>query len=181
MSVNFSRLPSRSPYSFLEKIRMGIWWGVEPVLFRLVPHKFNYFRCLVLRIFGAKIGCNTFINRKAKIWFPWNLVIGNNSGIGFDALIYNLDKVVIGDFVTISQRVHINTGSHDYLDPAFRLITAPIFVLNGSFVGADTYVGLGVTVGELTVIGARSVVVKDMPSHNLCVGHPCVPIKKIFE
>ena len=85
----------------------------------------NAWRCMLLRTFGAKVGRGTFIHPSAKIWFPWNLIIGDHSGIGFDALIYNLSPVRVGDFSTISQRVHINTGSHEYRRTNFPLVTSP--------------------------------------------------------
>jgi putative colanic acid biosynthesis acetyltransferase WcaF len=138
----------------------------------------NKWRCFLLRSFGAQVGVNTFINSRAKIWLPWNLKIGSNAGIGFDALIYNLDTVEIGDYATVSQRVHINTASHDYSDPKFQLVTRPVVVGAGAFIGTDSYVGWGVHIGKMAVIGARSVVTSDQPEFTVCVGHPCKPYKK---
>lgn len=177
-SGNIPRVPSKSPHNIKQKIRMALWWFVEAVAFRPSLHKMNRWRCFLLRSFGAQVGANTFINSRAKIWFPWNLRIGSNAGIGFDALIYNLALVDIGDFATVSQRVHINTGSHDYTDPSFPLITRPVTVEAGAFIGADSYVGWGVRIGEMAVIGARSVVVSDMPGYTVSVGHPCKPLRK---
>lgn len=158
---------------------MALWWVIEGLLFRPSLHHMNGIRCGLLRLFGARVGSNTFIHASAKIWFPWNLEIGSNAGIGFDALIYNLDKVKIGDFATISQRCHINTGSHDYEDSKFKLLTRPVTIGPGAFVGTDTYVGWGTNIGEMCVVGARSVVTSDLPSYHVCVGHPCKPIKRI--
>ena len=104
--------------------------------------------------------------------------MGRHSGIAFETNVYNLDTVVIGDHVSIAHRVHLNTASHDYRDPAFGLVTKPITIRSGAFVGTDTYVGPGVTIGEMAVIGARSVVTKDMPQEMVCYGHPCRPIKR---
>lgn len=177
--TQFNRIRSISPYSIREKIKMQLWWIVQATIFRWSLHKMNAWRCMLLRIFGAQVGCGTFIHPTAKIWFPWNLSIGSNAGIGFDALIYSLDKVTIGDFATVSQRCHLNTGSHEYRDESFPLITKPISIEYAVFVGADSYLGMGVRIGSCAVIGARSVVVKDMPNGYLCVGHPCKPIKKI--
>lgn len=171
------RVPSKSPNSLKTKLRMTLWWFIEALLFRPSLHKMNGWRCMLLRAFGAKVGDNTFINSRAKIWFPWNLEIGSNAGIGFDALIYNLDKVVIEDYATVSQRVHVNTGSHDYTDRAFPLITRPVFIAAGAFIGADSYIGWGIHIGEMAVIGARSVVVSDMPGYTVSHGHPCKPYK----
>lgn len=175
------RTAANSPYSKKQKLIMLLWWTVEIIIYRNIPHKLNKFRCLILKIFGAKIGDNTFISRTAKIWFPWNLSIGKNSGIGFDALIYNLANIDIGDFTTISQRSHINTGTHDYNKNDFPLITKPVKIGDNVFIGADSYVNLGITIGDGAVIGARSVVTKDMPTNYICVGHPCKPIKLIRQ
>ena len=84
-------------------------------------------------------------------------------GSGLDALIYNLALVEIGDFTTVSQRVHVNTGSHDFTDPGFTLVTKPVRIEAGAFVGADSYIAPGVCIGPMVVIGARSVVVSDSP------------------
>jgi len=168
---------SISPYTFAEKIKMQLWWIVERIFFRLSFHKLRHWRNFLLKLFGAKIGKGVGIHPKARIWFPWNLEIGNNTGIGFDVLIYNLDKVIIEDFCTISQRVHINTGSHDITDPNFKLITNPVKIESGVFIGTDSYIGPGVVIGEMAVIGARSVVTKNMPPNMICFGHPCIPVK----
>lgn len=174
-----NRVAAKSPYSFPKKIKMALWWFSEAIFFRPSLHKMNFWRCFILRLFGAHVGKNTFINSKAKIWFPWNLSIGDNSGIGFDALIYNLDLVTIGDWVTISQRAHINTGSHDYNNPEFTLLTRPVKISDGVFVGADTYIGWGTKIGERAVIGARSVVISDIPERVVAVGHPCKVIREL--
>lgn len=176
-NLNISRIPSKSPYSTKEKIRMALWWFIEAIFFRPSLHKMNKWRCFLLRSFGAKVGENTYINSRAKIWFPWNLKIGSNAGIGFDALIYNLDYVEIGDYATVSQRVHINTGSHDYTDPTFPLITRPVVINKGAFIGADSYISWGINIGEMAVVGARSVVVSDLPEYMVSVGHPCKPFR----
>ncbi|MDA8414143.1 MAG: WcaF family extracellular polysaccharide biosynthesis acetyltransferase [Desulfobacteraceae bacterium] len=169
---------SHSQYSLAEKLKMALWWFVEALLFRPSLHKMHAWRRFLLKIFGAKLGNGSSVHATAKIWFPWNLEMGNNSGIGFDALIYNLDKIKIGDFVTVSQRTHINTGSHDYTVPEFTLVTAPVHIESGAFIGTDSYINMGVTIGKMAVIGARSVVTKDMPENMICVGHPCKPIKQ---
>jgi len=57
------------------------------------------------------------------------------------------------------------------------LLTAPITVEDNVWLAADVFVHPGVTIGEGAVIGARSVVVKDMPAWTVCAGHPCKPIK----
>ncbi|MGC1481993.1 MAG: hypothetical protein WA771_15950, partial [Chthoniobacterales bacterium] len=81
-------------------------WGLCRPLFRFSPRICWGWRRWLLRIFGAKVGAHVHIDPSAKIFIPWNLEIGDWSAVGFEALIYNLGPVVIGEKVTISQRAH---------------------------------------------------------------------------
>jgi putative colanic acid biosynthesis acetyltransferase WcaF len=57
------------------------------------------------------------------------------------------------------------------------LVTQPIVLGENVWLGAEVFVGPGVTIGELCVVGARSVVVKDLPPRTVCAGQPCRPLK----
>jgi putative colanic acid biosynthesis acetyltransferase WcaF len=58
------------------------------------------------------------------------------------------------------------------------LVAQPIVIGRNAWLGADVFVGPGVTVGELCVVGARSVVVNDLPARQVCVGSPCRAIRE---
>lgn len=170
--------PSKSPFTKKEKIKLAVWLLIQNLLFRMIPHKLNFLRIKLLKLFGANIGNNCFIHPHATIYMPWNLEMGEYSSIDFDVMIYSLDKVKIGNFVSISYKVNINTGSHDIADPEFKLVTKQVTINDGVFVGTETYIAPGVTIDTMAVIGARSVVTKNMPASMICIGHPCVPYKK---
>ncbi len=57
------------------------------------------------------------------------------------------------------------------------LVARPIVIGENAWLGADVFVGPGVTIGELCVVGARSVVVKDLPPGTVCAGNPCRVLK----
>lgn len=167
----------RVAFSRREQIGRLLWWVGGFLLFRCSLRPMYAWRRWVLRLFGAKVGTRASIQRSARIEFPWNLEIGRYSTIGENTWVYNLDKVCLEDYVTLSQRVFLCTGSHDYTRPEFDMVRKPIMIHRGVWIAADVFVGPGVTIGEDAVIGVRSVVLKDMPKGMVCVGHPCVPLK----
>lgn len=168
---------SARKYSFGELLRR-IFWSFGSRLFRFSPRPFFGWRRFVLRCFGAQIGREVHIYPSARIYFPWNLVIGDWSAIGEDAFIYNLGTVTIGRQVTISQRAHLCAGTHDFTDVSMPLLKPPIVVQDQAWVCADVFIGPGTTVGQGAVVGARAVVVKDVEQWMVVAGNPAKVIKK---
>ena len=123
------------------------------------------------------MGRDVNIYGSATIYLPWNLEVGDWSAIGEWALIYNLGPVRIGARVTVSQRAHLCAGTHDYTDPSMPLLKPEIVVGDEAWICADAYVGPGVQIGEGSVVGARAVVVKDVPSRTVVAGNPARVIK----
>ncbi len=102
----------------------------------------------------------------------------NKSSIGDDTRVYNQAPIHIGSQTVISQNVHLCTGTHLYNQAGFPLKAYPIHIGKKVWVAADAFIGPAVTIFEGSIIGARSVVIKDLPAWQVCVGHPCLPIKK---
>jgi putative colanic acid biosynthesis acetyltransferase WcaF len=156
---------------------LRLLWMLGSVIFRLSPRPCFAFRSWWLRLFGADIGHNVNIYPSARIYFPWNLQIGSWSAIGEWALIYNLGKISIGEHATISQNAHLCAGTHDYSDPAMPLLKPPITIGSSVWICADAFVGPGVAVSDGAVVGARSVVVKDVPAWMVVAGNPAKFVK----
>jgi putative colanic acid biosynthesis acetyltransferase WcaF len=152
-------------------------WGFGRLVFRLTPRPCFGVRRAILRLFGATVGDAVNIYPSAVIYYPWNLIIEDAASIGEWALVYNLGPVKIGARATISQRVHLCAGSHDYTCVAMPLLKLPIVIEADAWVCADAFVGPNVTVGAGTVVGARSVVVKDLPAWKVAAGNPAKVIK----
>jgi len=93
-------------------------------------------RCRLLRVFGARIGQGVVIKPSVSVKFPWRLTIGDHCWIGERVWIDNLDFVTIGAHSCVSQGAYFCTGSHDWTDLRFALITRPITVGTGCWVGA---------------------------------------------
>jgi len=152
-----------------------LWWLVQAIVFPLTPHQLHAPRIALLRLFGAKIGKGVVIRPTARFTYPWKVEIGDYSWIGDDVVLYSLDYIHIGRHSVISQECYLCTGNHDFQNPTFSLITAPITIGNGAWVATDCFVGPGVEIGANTIVGARSSVFRSLPAGQVCWGSPCRP------
>jgi putative colanic acid biosynthesis acetyltransferase WcaF len=158
-------------------VKEGLWLVISLILFRLCPFSFSALKCTVLRAFGASIGRNVTIKPQVKITFPWKLTVGDHVWLGEECWLLNLERLVIGSHVSISQRVFLCTGSHNYKRTTFDLITRPITLEDGVWIGAGCWVGPGVTLGSHAVLTAGSVATKNLAAHGIYRGNPAVLVK----
>jgi len=163
-------------YSRIELL-LRVLWGFGRLAFKLTPRPCFGLRRLILRMFGAQVGRNVNIYPSALIYYPWNLEIGDDSSIGEWALIYNLGTVTIGKRTTISQRVHLCAGTHDYREPTLPLLKPPIIVGDEVWICADAFVGPDVTVEDGAVVGACSVVTRIVKAWTVVVGNPAIFVR----
>lgn len=168
---------TQASFSLSNRLLRAVWNVVYSLFFRLSPRVCHAWRSFLLTLFGAKVGSHCHIYPTARVWAPWNLELGDYVGIGDDVICYSIAPIHIGSNVTVSQGSYLCTGSHDYEDPRFQLIAHPITIEDQVWVCAQAFIGPGVTLHEGSVIGARSVVIKDIPAWMVCAGNPCRPIK----
>ena len=132
----------------------------------------------MLRCFGATVGVKANPYPRCRIWAPWNLTMGAHSCLANDVDCYSVDKIVLGEFATVSQQAMLCTATHDYSAPDFRLVTRPIVIGPRAWVGARAFVGPGVNVGEGAVIGAMSAVFKEVEPWSVVAGNPARFLKQ---
>jgi len=154
-----------------------LWFYINAFIFKTSWLPFNWPKVQLLRLFGASVGSAVIIRPGVNIKHPWLLHIGNHSWIGENVWIDNLVSVHIGNHVCLSQGALILTGSHNYKDPAFGLITAPIILEDGVWIGARTIVNLGITAGSHAVLVAGAVATKDLETWTVYQGNPAVKIR----
>lgn len=172
------RFVRADPFSLRSKLYRVLWKAVWILLFRPTPRSFHVWRCLLLRAFGAKLGKVVHPYQSARIWAPWNLEMGDHSGLGADVDCYCVDKIRIGRHATVSQYSFLCTASHDYKDPAMPLVTSPITIGERAWIAADVFVAPGVTIGDGAVITARSSVFSDIEPWTVATGNPAKSIRK---
>ncbi|MBW4652409.1 MAG: hormogonium polysaccharide biosynthesis acetyltransferase HpsU [Kaiparowitsia implicata GSE-PSE-MK54-09C] len=152
-----------------------LWWLVQAIAFPVTLHSMNGLRCNLLRLFGATIGRGVIIRPTARFTYPWKVTIGDYSWIGDDVVFYSLDTIQVGTHCVVSQKAYLCTGTHDIQDSAFGLVTGAIAIGNGAWLATDCFISPGVYIGSNAVIGARSMVLTDMPEQQVCWGSPCRP------
>jgi putative colanic acid biosynthesis acetyltransferase WcaF len=179
MDISFDPLRFAKPaFPFADRLRRGVWKLVWACLFRLSPRPLHPWRRWLLRLFGAEVGEGSHIYPKAIIWAPWNLRLGRGACIGEGAEVYNPSLIDIGDYVIVSQQAYLCGASHDYRRWDFPLISQPITIGAHAWIAARAIVGMGINIGEGCVIGAGSMVTKNMPEWTVCAGNPCRVVKQ---
>ena len=136
----------------------------------------------VIKKLFAKTGENIIVDQNFWCDYGYNIFTGENFYMNHNCVILDGAKVEFGDNVFIAPNCCFYTAGHpiDYETRNSGLEYAkPIKVGNNVWIGGSVAVLPGVTIGDNTVIGAGSVVNKDIPPNSVAVGNPCKVIKKI--
>ena len=167
----------RHHLSLANKLARTAWQVVWLLLYRPTPRLFHPWRCLLLRLFGAKLGRAVHPYPSARIWAPWNLEMGDHACLSEGVDCYCVAPIRIGAHTTVSQYSFLCTASHDYTRADMPLVTAPITIGERAWLTADVFIGPGVTIGDGAVVTARSSVFTDIPPWVVARGNPAVPVK----
>lgn len=136
----------------------------------------------ILRMLLGEMGQNITIRSPFYCDYGYNIEIGDNFFSNTNLVILDGAKVTIGDYVFIAPNVGIYTAGHPF-DVEQRNsgleYALPVSIGNNVWIGAHVAILPGVTIGDNSVIGAGSVVTKDIPSNTLAVGNPCRVIREI--
>jgi len=100
----------------------------------------------------------------------------DRSALGERANAYSLGKVELKARSTVAQEVYLCSATHKFDSANLPLVTGKITLEEDAFLGARAFVMPGITIGKGTVIGACSVVTKNVPDWTIAAGNPCRPI-----
>ena len=152
---------------------------------KFIDNNFSKIRVILLKLSGAKIGKNSKIYSGVIVINPQFLTIGENTNIGFNTKIYNYSQVLIGDNVDIGPELYINTSNHTFSNINKPIayqnrITKDIIIKSNIWIGARVTIILGAKINKDIVIGASSLVNKNLESGYIYAGVPAKKIKKLF-
>ncbi len=190
-----------------EKINLGIMFSpADPELkaMKLKAHKLNqdYNRLYedetaareeILRELVGKLGAGVFIQGPVTFHYGCHTEIGDGCFINFNFTVQDDAKVTIGERCNFGPNVTIVTPVHPMIAAERRAVLGPdgkpvrlcwakpVHIGNDCWFGANVVVCPGVTVGDGCVIGAGSVVTRDIPANCFAAGNPCRVIREITE
>ncbi len=133
---------------------------------------------LVKELFGDRIGEGTRITAPFNLVASDNLSIGKNVYIGGNMLGMCRGGIEIEDDVMIAANVSLISNNHDLYDRQI-LTCRPVRICKGAWIGAGAQIMPGVRIGKYAVIGAGSIVTKDVGDYQVAVGNPARIIKEL--
>lgn len=142
-------------------------------------------RTALLKEMFAEIGEGCYIEPPLHAnWGGRHCHFGKNVYANFNLTVVDDTDVYVGDYTMFGPNVVIATAGHPIL-PELRekqyQFNIPVHIGRNCWIGAGALIMPGVTIGDNTVIGAGSVVTKDIPANVIAVGNPCKVLREIGE
>ncbi len=129
-------------------------------------------------------GENLIIVPPFRCDYGFHIHAGKNVGMNYNCTILDVAEVFIGDNVLFAPNVSIFTAGHP-IHPESRIsgyeYGFPVHIGNNVWIGGNSVVNPGITIGDDSVIGSGSVVTRDIPPSVVAAGNPCRVIRKITE
>ena len=139
----------------------------------------------MLKEMFAEIGENCYIEPPFHAnWGGHNVHFGSNVYANFGLTMVDDTHIYVGDCTMFAPNVVVSTAGHP-INPGLRekayQYNMPVHIGRNCWIGAGALIMPGVTIGDNTVIGAGSVVTKDIPANVVAVGNPCRVLREISE
>lgn len=135
-----------------------------------MPYTDEY-NALVKELFKGNIGEGSMVRQGVHIIMGDHMKIGSHVSIMYNFVCMSRGGVVIEDNVSIAANTQILTNNHDEQEHRI-LLCKPVTIKKNAWIGAGVTILPGVTIGENAIVGAASVVTKDVPPNAVVVGNP---------
>lgn len=183
-------------FNVLEKIFRTLYSGYKSRKFKSCGKNSSFY--YPVSLIGEEyisIGNNSTISKRCvlSVWdkyvddhFIPSILIGNNVAIGEDCHITAINKIIIGNNVLFGKKVTVTDNSHGnefhddlHIPPLKRTVTSkgPVILKDNVWIGDKVTILPNVSIGEGSIVGANSVVTKDIPDFCIAVGNPAKVIK----
>lgn len=179
-----------------EKMKNGFLWnddeenlalqakckGLVKKFNELPPEMFKEKEAILHDIFG-QVGENVWLNSPLTATVGKYVSIGDGTYANMNLTLIDDWKITIGKNVLIGPNVTICTTGHP-VHPAHRfdgMYSFPVTIGDNVWIGGNVMILPGVTIGENSVIGAGSIVNKDIPANVVAVGNPCKVLREITD
>ncbi len=161
-----------SSYSYI--LNLGL------LLLELSPYPV---RILMFRLLLGKLGNDVLIDYGTYFRYPKKISIGDGASINRGCELYAAHlatggTITIGSNVAIGPHVKVFAGGHDYNTLNLADTAGPVVIGDFAWIGGNSTILPGVHIGEGAVIGAGSVVTRDIPPYTIAVGNPARVIKQ---
>ncbi len=142
-------------------------------------------RTKLLKEMFAEIGEGCYIEPPLHAnWGGHHVHFGKNIYANFNLTLVDDTHIYVGDYTMFGPNVTVATAGHP-IDPALReqgyQYNAPVRIGKNCWIGAGVIIVPGITIGDNVVVGAGSVVTKDLPSNVVAVGNPCRVLREVNE
>jgi len=169
-----------------KKCKPWLLWLTQLLLGLLPPTRFFSLRCKLLRVSGVDIQLTARLCASVRLVTSGYLAIGSDTFIGHGVLIAGGDSsITVGSYCDIAPRVIIISGGHEISGAGPRAAgrgqSMPIVIEDGVWIGAGSIILGGVRIGRRSVIGAGSVVVRDIPPNTVALGSPCRATRQLSK
>jgi galactoside O-acetyltransferase len=138
---------------------------------------------LMKEMFGA-LGENCWVEPPINLCYGSNVFIGDSFYANFNLSLVDDYKIIIGNNVLIGPNVTIAVTGHP-VHPQLRhhgeMYAFPVTIEDYVWIGSGSIICPGVTIGKNSVIGAGSIVTKDIPPNSIAAGNPCKVIREIND
>jgi acetyltransferase-like isoleucine patch superfamily enzyme len=142
-----------------------------------------FLRAIIFKLVFGSFGSRTIVDYGCYVRYPWKVSLGHDSILNRGCRVYASFAVadayvIIGNHVAFGPDVIICGAGHDYSDIALPDTAKTVTIEDHAWIGCRAIILPGVTVGKGSVVGAGSVVTKDVAPWTVVAGNPAVEIKR---